>query len=65
MEIDGSQGVDVYINNDSSEWDIIDVLCHIGSYGVIGSLVDMGFQGMVGFICMTREVMVLRGLVFT
>ena len=24
---DGSQGVGVYINNDSSEWDIIDVLC--------------------------------------
>ena len=32
---------------------------------VLGSLVDRGFQGMVGFIRMTREVMVLRGLVFT
>ena len=65
MGIDGSQGVGVYINNDSSECDIIDVLCHIGSYGVMGSLVDRGFQGIVGFIPMTREVMVLRGLVFT
>ena len=65
MEIDGSQGVDVYINNDSSECDIIDVYCQIGSYGVMGSLVDRGFQGIVGFIPMTREVMVLRGLVFT
>ena len=65
MESDGSQGVDVYINNDSSECDIIDVFCHIGSYGVMGLLVDRGFQGMVGFIRMTREAMVLRGLVFT
>ena len=41
------------------------ILGHIGSYGVMGSLVDRGFQGIVGFIPMTREVMVLRGLVFT
>ena len=65
MESDGSQGVDVYINNDFSKSDIIDVLCYIGSYGVMGSLVDRVFQGMVGFIHMTREAMVLRGLVFT
>ena len=65
MERDGSQGVDVYINNDSSECDIIDVFCLIGSYGVMGSLVDRGFQGLVGFIGMTWEAMVLRGLVFT
>ena len=50
----GSQGVGVYINNDSSECDIIDVLCHIGSYGVIGSLVDRGFQGLVGFVHLKR-----------
>ena len=37
---DGSQGVGVHINNDSSECDIIDVLCHIGSHWVVGSLVD-------------------------
>ena len=29
----GSQGVCVHINNDSSECDIIDVLCHIGLLG--------------------------------
>ena len=51
---DGSQGVGVYINNDSSECDINDVLCHIGSYGVIGSLVDRGFQGLVGFVHLKR-----------
>ena len=51
---DGSQEVGVYINNDSSECDIIDVLCHIGSYGVIGSLVDRGFQGLVGFVHLKR-----------
>ena len=65
MESDGSQGVDVYINNDSSECDIIDVRHYIGSYGVMGSLVDRGFQGLVGLIRMTLEAMVLRGLVFT
>ena len=57
-------GVVFYINNDS-ECDIIDVLCHFGSYGLFGSLVDRGFQGLVGFIGMTWEAMVLRGLVFT
>ena len=57
--------VGVYINNDPAQWDIIDVLCHIGSYGILGLLVGRGFQGLVGFIGMTWEAMVLRGLVFT
>ena len=41
------------------------ILGHIGSYGVMGSLVDRAFQEIVWFIPMTWEVMVLRGLVFT